>query len=149
MVLPQLLVASLRLHEPLSAELARRFGAHLDSVGSGSWDQRQRQWIGHALEIAEEFSDLGIEPRNKVRFAWWGAEEEGLLGSQFYVSQLFKRDIKNIAVNLNFDMLGSPNFVRFVFDGDGSDTPVKGPTGSANVEDVFLDYFASDGADRV
>jgi Zn-dependent M28 family amino/carboxypeptidase len=42
-------------------------------------------------------------------------------------------------------MLGSPNFVRFVYDGDGSDTPVKGPTGSANVEDVFLDYFAGQG----
>ncbi len=50
-----------------------------------------------------------------------------MLGSQFYVSQLSKRDIKKIALNLNFDMLGSPNLVRFVYDGDGSDTPVKGP----------------------
>jgi Zn-dependent M28 family amino/carboxypeptidase len=86
---------------------------------------------------------LDLQPRNKVRFTFWGAEEFGLLGSEYYVSQLSARQIKSIALNLNFDMLGSPNFVRFVYDGDGSDTPVKGPTGSANVEDVFLDYFAS------
>jgi Zn-dependent M28 family amino/carboxypeptidase len=56
-----------------------------------------------------------------------------------------KRDIKNTALNLNFDMIGSPNFVRFVYDGDGSDTPLAGPKGSANIERVFLDYFAAQG----
>jgi len=43
---------------------------------------------------------------------------------------------------LNFDMIGSPNFVRFVYDGDGSPTGTAGPNGSDVVEDVFLDYFA-------
>ncbi|MGH2655482.1 MAG: M20/M25/M40 family metallo-hydrolase [Actinomycetota bacterium] len=120
-------------------------GAHLDSVAAGPGINDNGSGSATILEVAEEFAELGIQPRNKVRFAWWGAEEEGLLGSEYYVSQLSKREIKNIAVNLNFDMLGSPNFVRFVYDGDGSDTPLKGPTGSANVEDVFLDYFASQG----
>jgi Zn-dependent M28 family amino/carboxypeptidase len=46
---------------------------------------------------------------------------------------------------LNFDMVGSPNFVRFVYDGDGSDTPVEGPPGSDEIEQVFLDYFAGVG----
>jgi Zn-dependent M28 family amino/carboxypeptidase len=120
-------------------------GAHLDSVQEGPGINDNGSGSGTILEIAEQFAELGIEPRNKVRFAWWGAEEEGLLGSTYYVSQLTKRDIKNIALNLNFDMVGSPNFVRFVYDGDGSDTPVKGPTGSAGIEDVFLDYFADQG----
>ena len=120
-------------------------GAHLDSVAAGPGINDNGSGSGTILEVAEQFAELGIEPRNRVRFAWWGAEEEGLFGSQFYVDQLSKRDIKNTAVNLNFDMLGSPNFVRFVYDGNGSDTPVKGPTGSANVEKVFLDYFASQG----
>jgi Zn-dependent M28 family amino/carboxypeptidase len=88
---------------------------------------------------------LGIEPRNKVRFAWWSAEEEGLIGSAYYVSQLSARDIKNIALNLNFDMVGSPNFVRFVYDGDGSGTGTAGPNGSKVIEQVFLDYFAGQG----
>ena len=90
-------------------------------------------------------AEIGVEPRNKVRFAWWGAEESGLLGAEFYVANLSKRDIKNIALNLNFDMIGSPNFVRFVYDGDGSATPLSGPNGSANIEDVFLRYFDEQG----
>ena len=120
-------------------------GAHLDSVAAGPGINDNGSGSATILEVAQQFSELGIEPVNQVRFAWWGAEEEGLLGSEYYVSQLSKRDIKNIAVNLNFDMLGSPNFVRFVYDGNGSATPVKGPTGSGNVEKVFLDYFASQG----
>jgi Zn-dependent M28 family amino/carboxypeptidase len=68
-----------------------------------------------------------------------------LLGSQFYVDNLSKREIKNIALNLNFDMIGSPNFVRFIYDGDGSETALKGPNGSARIEDVFINYFAEIG----
>ena len=97
------------------------------------------------LEIAKQMQALGIKPTNKVRFAWWGGEEFGLLGAEHYVSTLPKAELKNIAVNLNFDMVASPNFVRFVYDGDGSATGTKGPSGSGAVEKVFLDYFASQG----
>jgi Zn-dependent M28 family amino/carboxypeptidase len=117
-------------------------GAHLDSVAQGPGIQDNGSGSSAILEIALQMADLGITPRNKVRFAWWGAEEDGLLGSQFYVNNLSKRDIKNIALYLNFDMIGSPNFVRFVYDGDGSDTSFAGSNGSANIEDVFLSYFA-------
>lgn len=120
-------------------------GAHLDSVPEGPGIQDNGSGSAAILEIALQMAELGIEPTNKVRFAWWGAEESGLLGSEYYVSTLSKRDIKNIAINLNFDMIGSPNFVRFVYDGDGSDTPLAGPNGSGNIEQVFLDYFAGQG----
>jgi len=120
-------------------------GAHLDSVPEGPGIQDNGSGSAAILEIALQLAEIGIEPRNKVRFAWWGAEESGLLGSEYYVSQLSARDIKNIALNLNFDMIGSPNFVRFVYDGDGSDTAVAGPNGSGNIEQVFLDYFAGQG----
>ena len=120
-------------------------GAHLDSVAEGPGVQDNGSGSAALLEIALQIADLGIEPRNQVRFAWWGAEESGLLGSEYYVSQLSARDTKNIAVNLNFDMIGSPNFVRFVYDGDGSATPLAGPNGSGAVERVFLDYFDEQG----
>jgi Zn-dependent M28 family amino/carboxypeptidase len=120
-------------------------GAHLDSVRQGPGIQDNGSGSAAILEIAIKMAELGIEPRNKVRFAWWGAEESGLVGSQFYVNNLSKREVKNIALNLNFDMIGSPNFVRFVYDGDGSDTPLAGPNGSANIERVFLDYFDEEG----
>ena len=42
-------------------------------------------------------------------------------------------------------MLGSPNYVRFVYDGDGSDSEPAGPPGSAQIEAIFTDYFASQG----
>jgi Zn-dependent M28 family amino/carboxypeptidase len=45
---------------------------------------------------------------------------------------------------LNFDMLGSPNFVRFVYDGDGTAGPV-GPPGSGTIENIFSSYFTSQG----
>jgi Zn-dependent M28 family amino/carboxypeptidase len=120
-------------------------GAHLDSVPEGPGINDNGSGTATILEIAIQMAKLGIQPRNQVRFAFWGAEEVGLLGSEYYVSQLTSRQIKNIAANLNFDMVGSPNFVRFVYDGDGSGTSTAGPNGSAVVEDVFQDYFASQG----
>ena len=120
-------------------------GAHLDSVPGGPGINDNGSGTATILEIARQMSALGIQPTNKVRFAFWGAEEFGLLGSEFYVGNLSDREIKDIALNLNFDMLGSPNFVRFVYDGDGSDTPLAGPNGSGRIEEVFLDYFSSQG----
>jgi hypothetical protein len=63
------------------------------------------------------------------------------------VADLLESDeIDNIEANLNFDMLASPNFVRFVYDGDNStDEGEPGPPGSAEIEQVFLDHFESVG----
>ena len=116
-------------------------GAHLDSVPEGPGIQDNGSGSAAILEIAEAMSELGIEPRNKVRFAWWGAEESGLLGEYHYVGGLSSKELKNIAVNLNFDMIASPNYVPFVYDGDGSATGASGPNGSKNIESIFLEYF--------
>jgi Zn-dependent M28 family amino/carboxypeptidase len=120
-------------------------GAHLDSVAEGPGINDNGSGSATILEIALQMKRLNIQPTNRVRFAWWGAEEFGLLGSEYYVSHLSSTELKNIDSNLNFDMVASPNFVRFVYDGDGSATPTKGPSGSANIEKVFLDYFAAQG----
>ena len=120
-------------------------GAHLDSVPEGPGINDNGSGSATDLEVALQMAELGIQPRNKVRFAFWGAEESGLVGSQFYVDSLTKKQIQNIAVNLNFDMVGSPNYVRFVYDGDASDTASLSSTGSGVVEDVFVDYFDSQG----
>jgi Zn-dependent M28 family amino/carboxypeptidase len=120
-------------------------GAHLDSVQEGPGINDNGSGSAALLEMALQLAETGIAPVNQLRFAWWGAEEAGLLGSQAYVDSLSPRDIKNIAVNLNFDMIGSPNFARFVYDGDGSATGTAGPNGSGNIEQVFLKYFADQG----
>jgi Zn-dependent M28 family amino/carboxypeptidase len=118
-------------------------GAHLDSVPDGPGINDNGSGTATILEVAEEMSELGIKPRNKVRFAFWGAEESGLLGAEYYVSQLTKKQQDSISAYLNFDMVGSPNYGRFIYDGDGSATPAAGPNGSRVIEKVFEDYFKS------
>jgi len=120
-------------------------GAHLDSVDEGPGINDNGSGSATILETAVQMAELGIQPRNAVRFAFWGAEESGLIGSQHYVDSLTKKQRGKIAVYLNFDMVGSPNFVRFVYDGDGSAFGVKGPSGSKHVENTFVKYFASQG----
>jgi Zn-dependent M28 family amino/carboxypeptidase len=120
-------------------------GAHLDSVLEGPGINDNGSGTSTILEIAEEMSEAKIKPRQKLRFAFWGAEESGLLGSEHYVENLSPSQVGDLFANLNFDMLGSPNYVRFVYDGDASDTPTAGPPGSAQIEQVFNGYFASQG----
>jgi Zn-dependent M28 family amino/carboxypeptidase len=62
-----------------------------------------------------------------------------------YVEQLGPEGVADVYANLNFDMVGSPNYVRFVYDGDGSDTPTAGPPGSAQIEALFNRHFAGQG----
>jgi hypothetical protein len=117
-------------------------GAHLDSVQAGPGINDNGSGSATLIETAEEIAKLKRKPRNRLRFAWWGAEEAGLIGSTAYVAdQIESGEIDDIYANLNFDMLASPNFVRFVY--DGSDEAAPG--GSAQIEDIFLDYFESQG----
>ncbi len=123
-------------------------GAHLDSVVPGPGINDNGSGSSTILEVARQMAK--VNPRNTVRFIWFGAEELGLLGSTHYVEQLTPEEQADIALNLNFDMVGSPNFVRFVYDGDNSAFPVgtgsaAGPPGSGYIEQVFVDYFASQG----
>ena len=118
-------------------------GAHLDSVPAGPGINDNGSGSGGILEIAEVFAAQRREPRNKLRFMWYGAEEIGLVGSTKYVESLSEDEKDDILAMLNFDMIGSPNFARFVYDGDGTIGP-EGPTGSGFIEDVFVDYFASE-----
>ncbi len=84
-----------------------------------------------------------VKPRNKLRFAWWGAEEAGLVGSTDYVANLTQAELDKIALYLNFDMVGSPNHVFFVYDGDDSDAvgAGPGPAGSAQIEKAFEAFY--------
>lgn len=120
-------------------------GGHLDSVLEGPGINDNGSGSAAILETAIQFSKLKIKPTNTVRFAFWSGEEDGLQGSNFYVSQLTEAQIASHALNLNFDMVASPNPVRFVYDGDGDALGTAGPEGSEAIEDIFLNYFASQG----
>jgi Zn-dependent M28 family amino/carboxypeptidase len=122
-------------------------GAHLDSVVAGPGINDNGSGAATILETAIQFADVGKKPRQQVRFAFWAAEEGGLIGSAYYVNSLSDEDLSKIYANLNFDMLGSPNYVRFVYDGDGSanDAGLGGPPGSAQIEALFTGYFDEKG----
>lgn len=122
-------------------------GAHLDSVLEGPGINDNGSGASVILEVAEEMARLKQTKKlqRQLTFAFWGAEELSLLGSEYYVSTLRPRQLERTYANLNFDMVGSPNYVRFVYDGDGSDTPLAGPPGSGAIEKIFTDYFAARG----
>ena len=116
-------------------------GAHLDSVNAGPGIQDNGSGSAAILEVAEQMAK--VNPRNKVRFAWWGAEESGLVGSTYYVNNLSPEEQAKITLYLNFDMIGSPNHVFFIYDGDDSDGvgAPAGPAGSAQIEKTFEKYY--------
>lgn len=121
-------------------------GGHLDSVNAGPGINDNGSGSAAILEVAEQMAK--VKPVNKVRFALWGAEESGLVGSTYYVNSLAAEDLAKIALYLNFDMIGSPNPVFFIYDGDDSDQvgAGPGPGGSAQIEKTFERYFNSLGA---
>jgi Zn-dependent M28 family amino/carboxypeptidase len=118
-------------------------GAHLDSVQAGPGVQDNGSGSAAILETAVQMAK--VKPFNTVRFAWWGAEESGLVGSTAYVNGLSQEEQDDIALYLNFDMIGSPNHVFFVYDGDDSDGvgAGPGPEGSAEIEEFFEDFYAA------
>jgi len=121
--------------------------AHNDSVGAGPGINDDGSGTAMDLELARQLGVEGQLPRNHVRFLWVGAEEEGLLGSNFYVSQLSTADRSKIIALLDFDMVASPNFARQIYDGDGSTfgSDASGPNGSGFIESLFGRWFDSQG----
>lgn len=125
-------------------------GAHLDSVPEGPGINDNGSGVAALLETAVQ---LGSSPpvRNAVRFGFWGAEEMGLVGSNEYIAGLDVEELKDIALYLNFDMLGSPNPGYFTYDGNQSTPPPANgvprvPEGSAGIERTLVDYL--DGEDK-
>lgn len=82
---------------------------------------------------------------SQVKFAWWTAEEEGLLGAEHFVETSSPEDLAKIRLYLNFDMIASPNYYLGIYDGDGSRFNLSGPPGSDVAEKLFEDWFAAKG----
>lgn len=118
-------------------------GGHTDSVGAGPGINDDGSGSMGLYEIALQLPKWSVT--NAVRFAFWSAEEFGLVGSETYVNSLTAEEQNKIALYLNFDMIASPNFGYFIYDGDGDAFGIAGPPGSAQIEKLFEDYFAEVG----
>ncbi len=139
-------------------------GAHLDSVAAGPGINDNGSGVAAVLETAVQ---LGGSPEvnHAVRFGFWGAEEsvwdagsqrvtEGLKGSKNYLQSLNENQLKDIALYLNYDGIGSQNPGYFTYDGDqsfgsGSMRGWQGwlrvPEGSAGIERTLAAYLTSAG----
>lgn len=113
-------------------------GAHLDSVLAGPGINDNGSGVATLLVLAERLAELPA-PARSVRFAFWGAEENGPFGSRAYVEALAPEELARIDAYLNFDMLGSPNPVRFVYD------EADAAPGSGELTTLFAEHFEREG----
>ncbi|KAG0257815.1 Leucyl aminopeptidase yscIV [Mortierella polycephala] len=117
-------------------------GAHLDSVPEGPGMVDNGSGSSAILEIVLTMARNKFEIRNRIVFGWWGAEEIGLLGSRHYVRDLVKQGEKvkgRIAMNMNFDMLASPNYVPYIH--NGTTAPDALIPASSRIDRVLVEYF--------
>jgi Zn-dependent M28 family amino/carboxypeptidase len=116
-------------------------GAHLDSVTEGPGINDNGSGSAALLETALLMAKS--KPQNTIRFGWWAAEENGLLGSADYVAGLPQAERDRIALYMNYDMVGSPNYVFMIYDSDETtfEAPVTIPAGSEAIEDLYESYY--------
>jgi Zn-dependent M28 family amino/carboxypeptidase len=121
-------------------------GAHLDSPRGGPGINDNGTGVAAALETALQLGPLA-PVNNAVRFVFWGADEDGLNGVMDYVFGMDRDQLNDIAMYLDFTMLGSPNAGYFTDDGDQSGPPSPGiafgdvPDGSAGIERTLAGYL--------
>jgi len=121
-------------------------GAHYDSVDEAPGASDNASGTAVVLELARIFKEV---PTNKeIRFLFFGAEEEGLHGSEKYVSALTKDEIKRSAAMFNLDMVGSADAGELSIQTiDGSDNAVTKVASKAN-ETLNGDPIETDFGDR-
>jgi len=114
-------------------------GGHSDSVAEGPGINDDGSGSLTLLEIATQLTNFSVN--NCVRFAWWAGEEEGLLGSDFYVENLPEEENQKIRLFMDYDMLASPNFAYQVYDARNDVNPV----GSQELRDLYVDWYTKQG----
>ncbi|KAI1762947.1 Zn-dependent exopeptidase [Hypoxylon sp. FL1150] len=114
-------------------------GGHSDSVSEGPGINDDGSGSLTLLEVATQLSRFRVN--NCVRFAWWAGEEEGLLGSDYYVDVLPAEENRKIRLFMDYDMMGSPNFAYQVYNA----TNAANPVGSEELRKLYLDWYEAQG----
>jgi len=87
--------------------------AHLDAIyGAGMLDNASGS--ATILDIAQKMKN--VNPRNKLRFIWFGGEELGLLGSEYYINNLTSTEASHIGYDLDADVTATPNYIIGILD---------------------------------
>jgi aminopeptidase Y len=110
-------------------------GAHSDSVPEGPGINDDGSGTLSLLEVATHLTSFDVN--NCVRFAWWAAEEEGLVGSDFYAASLSPAENEKVRLFMDYDMMGSPNFAYQIYNATNDLSPV----GSEELRDLYIDWY--------
>lgn len=110
-------------------------GAHSDSVAAGPGINDDGSGTISLLDVAKALTNFKVN--NAVRFAWWAAEEEGLLGSYAYANSLSEKENSKVRLFMDYDMMASPNYEYEVYDANNEDHP----NGSGNLKDLYVDWY--------
>ncbi|KFY27513.1 hypothetical protein V493_03445 [Pseudogymnoascus sp. VKM F-4281 (FW-2241)] len=110
-------------------------GGHSDSVAEGPGINDDGSGSISLLEVATQLAQFSVT--NCVRFAWWAGEEEGLLGSDYYVSQLSATENQRIRLFMDYDMMASPNYAFQIYNA----TDAVNPVGSQQLRELYVDYY--------
>ncbi|UJR32603.1 hypothetical protein I4U23_020063 [Adineta vaga] len=128
-------------------------GSHSDSVPAGPGINDNGSGTAANLVLATNLARLYqtsnyAKYKYRVRFCWWAAEEIGLAGSSYYVENAQNvsaegERLKDILVNLNFDMAASPNFIFGIYDAKTAlnGTPESALPGSTKITELYRDWF--------
>ncbi|KAG8161227.1 hypothetical protein KVR01_009491 [Diaporthe batatas] len=122
-----------------------QLGAHMDSVAAGPGINDNASGGIALLAIAYDLAKENYTVNNAVRFSWWSAEEEGLIGSQHYVNGLSEEERQKIRLYLNFDMIASPAGEYGIYTSELDSTGFEAPPGVEENEEFFQDYFDDTG----
>lgn len=114
-------------------------GAHSDSVAEGPGINDDGSGTLSLIEVATQLTKFRVN--NCVRFAWWSAEEEGLLGSEFYAATLPTEENAKVRLFMDYDMLASPNFAYQIYNATNADNP----TGSEELKNLYIDWYEAHG----
>ncbi|KAI0882834.1 Zn-dependent exopeptidase [Annulohypoxylon maeteangense] len=114
-------------------------GGHSDSVTEGPGINDDGSGSLTLLEVATQLTNFSVN--NCVRFAWWAGEEEGLLGSDYYVDVLPLEENLKIRLFMDYDMMGSPNFAYQIYNA----TNAANPTGSEELRELYVDWYTQQG----
>lgn len=131
-------------------------GAHLDSwvAGDGAADNGAGSVM--VMEAARILAKVGVRPRRTIRFALWAGEEQGLLGSEAYVTQHLAvrpasadpalKDLPSYFTQDNFPVQTLPGFADLVayFNIDNGSGKIRGiyTEGNLSVVPIFREWLA-------
>lgn len=114
-------------------------GGHSDSVFEGPGINDDGSGSLTVLEVAKQLTKFSVN--NCVRFAWWAGEEEGLLGSDYYVSTLSPEENRKVRLFMDYDMMASPNYAYQIYNASND----VNPPGSQELRDLYVEWYKAQG----